>query len=363
MRSCSPRARRAGRSSAGSRPAARAITWPARQVRLRAGCASSARAISSAPIARPMERRGRSSGPTRSRWRRRSTSALRSRVTTPSATATATFTNVTARAATTGTNQPPTVSITSPSAGATFTEPATITVAASASDTDGTITKVDFYRGSTAHRVGHDELLQRDADERGGRHISVDGRGDRQRRRHRDVVARQRDGQLGDESGPHGVAHGPAAGATFTAPASVAITASASDADGTVSRVDFYQGSTLLGSDTTSPYGFTWGSVGSRHISADGCRAGQRRCHENLGRGVRDRQLGDQPGAVGLAVIAGIRARRSPRRRTSRSPRRPATRTAPSRASTSIVGRRSSDRTRRARIRRSGPARRPAATR
>ena len=62
--------------------------------------------------------------------------------------ATATFTNVTARTPTAGTNQPPTVSITGPATGATFTEPATINVTATASDTDGSITKVDFYRGT-----------------------------------------------------------------------------------------------------------------------------------------------------------------------------------------------------------------------
>lgn len=53
----------------------------------------------------------------------------------------------------------------------------------------------------------------------------------------------------------------PASGATYTAPASVTLAASAADADGTVARVEFYSGSTLLGTDTTSPYNFTWSSV------------------------------------------------------------------------------------------------------
>ena len=44
-------------------------------------------------------------------------------------------------------------------AGATFTAPATITVTAAASDTDGTITKVDFYRSGQFVRVGHHELV------------------------------------------------------------------------------------------------------------------------------------------------------------------------------------------------------------
>ena len=46
-------------------------------------------------------------------------------------------------------NQAPTVSLTRPAPSSTFTAPASITLAARASDTDGTIAKVDFYRGST----------------------------------------------------------------------------------------------------------------------------------------------------------------------------------------------------------------------
>src|SRR5262245_967726 len=46
-------------------------------------------------------------------------------------------------------NNPPTVSITSPANGATFTAPANITINATASDSDGTVTMVDFYQGTT----------------------------------------------------------------------------------------------------------------------------------------------------------------------------------------------------------------------
>jgi regulation of enolase protein 1 (concanavalin A-like superfamily) len=53
----------------------------------------------------------------------------------------------------------------------------------------------------------------------------------------------------------------PAAGSTFTAPASVTLSANASDSDGTISRVEFYNGTTLLNSDTASPYTFTWSNV------------------------------------------------------------------------------------------------------
>lgn len=62
----------------------------------------------------------------------------------------------------------------------------------------------------------------------------------------------------------------PASGATYSAPASITIAAAASDSDGTVSRVDFYRGSTLIGSDTGSPFSVTWSSVpaGSYSLTA-----------------------------------------------------------------------------------------------
>ena len=62
----------------------------------------------------------------------------------------------------------------------------------------------------------------------------------------------------------------PADGATFQLPASVTITAAASDPDGTVTVVEFYAESTFVGSDTTSPYGVTWSnaSAGSYGLTA-----------------------------------------------------------------------------------------------
>src|SRR5215813_10991343 len=44
----------------------------------------------------------------------------------------------------------------------------------------------------------------------------------------------------------------PANGATFTAPASIPITASASESGGTISKVEFFNGSTLLGTATST---------------------------------------------------------------------------------------------------------------
>ncbi|MCU0431467.1 MAG: cellulase family glycosylhydrolase [Cytophagaceae bacterium] len=54
---------------------------------------------------------------------------------------------------------------------------------------------------------------------------------------------------------------GPANNARFTAPARITISAGASDANGSVSRVQFFRGTTLLGTDATAPYSFTWSNV------------------------------------------------------------------------------------------------------
>jgi YD repeat-containing protein len=53
----------------------------------------------------------------------------------------------------------------------------------------------------------------------------------------------------------------PANNASFTTGSTVTLNANASDSDGTVSKVEFFQGSTKLGEDTTSPYSFSWTNV------------------------------------------------------------------------------------------------------
>ncbi|HXU06142.1 MAG TPA: galactose oxidase-like domain-containing protein, partial [Polyangia bacterium] len=59
----------------------------------------------------------------------------------------------------------------------------------------------------------------------------------------------------------------PANGATFTAPATIDLAANASDTDGSVTKVEFFNGQTKLGEDTTAPYTFTWSDVGAGSYS------------------------------------------------------------------------------------------------
>jgi hypothetical protein len=160
-------------------------------------------------------------------------------------------------------NPAPTTSITSPANGATFTTPASIIINANASDASpGTVSKVDFYNGTTLLgtdtsspysfswtnvAAGTYTLTTKATDNQGtvGTSVAVT------------VTV-----NTASNPAPTTNITSPANNATFTSPASITINANASDTSpGTVSKVDFYNGSTLLGTDTSSPYSFSWTSV------------------------------------------------------------------------------------------------------
>jgi hypothetical protein len=156
------------------------------------------------------------------------------------------------------TNQPPVVSITAPANGTNFTAPATINITANATD-DGSVAKVDFYNGTT--------LLSSDATSpysfswtnvAAGNYtinaIATDNLGSVSTTASVAVTV------ININQAPVVTVTSPANNATFAAPASITITTNATD-DGSVAKVDFYNGSTLLGSDPTSPYSFTWTNV------------------------------------------------------------------------------------------------------
>jgi len=53
----------------------------------------------------------------------------------------------------------------------------------------------------------------------------------------------------------------PVTGASYFEPASVPLSATAFDSDGTIAQVNFFAGTTLVATDTTSPYALTWTNV------------------------------------------------------------------------------------------------------
>jgi hypothetical protein len=66
------------------------------------------------------------------------------------------------------------------------------------------------------------------------------------------------------------------AGGPFLAPATVVLSATASDSDGTIAEVSFYNGATLIGTSSSSgnPYTFEWTNVatGTTSITAKATR-------------------------------------------------------------------------------------------
>src|SRR5258705_7028039 len=59
----------------------------------------------------------------------------------------------------------------------------------------------------------------------------------------------------------------PANNGSFTTGLTVTINATATDSDGTIAKVEFFQGTTKLGEDLTSPYSFAWTSVAAGSYS------------------------------------------------------------------------------------------------
>lgn len=61
--------------------------------------------------------------------------------------------------------------------------------------------------------------------------------------------------------GPQVTLTAPQSGASYPASSNVSMSATASDTDGSIARVEFYAGTTLLNSDTSAPYAYTWANV------------------------------------------------------------------------------------------------------
>ncbi len=160
-------------------------------------------------------------------------------------------------------NVPPAVNITSPSNNSSFTAPATITINAAATDVDGTISKVDFYNGSTL--IGTDNTSPYSftwANVPSGTYPLIAKATD-----NGNLVTSSSAVTISVNSAPTVSITSPANNSTFNASATITINATAADADGTVSKVDFYNGSTLLSTDNTSPFSFTWSNVPAGNYS------------------------------------------------------------------------------------------------
>ena len=168
-------------------------------------------------------------------------------------------------------NLAPAVTIVEPINNATFIAPASITVVAEAADQDGTVGLVEFYNGT--------QKLFEDTD---GAPFSFTW--DNAPEGIHTLTAKATD-NLGTKSTsapvdvivlvnvqPDVSILSPENNATFVAPANIAITATASDPDGNIARVEFFAGANEIGEDTDgAPFIYNWTNVpaGDYQITAN----------------------------------------------------------------------------------------------
>ena len=162
------------------------------------------------------------------------------------------------------TNQPPTVSLSSPASGASYAAGSAIPVSATAADANGTISSVKFYAGSTL--IGTDTTSPYSVSWSGAaagsytlKAVATDNGGATTASATRTVTVTS--GTSTSNPPPSVSLTAPSSGAIFNLGVSITLTATASDSNGSVSRVDFYRDSTLIGSDTTSPYSVIWANA------------------------------------------------------------------------------------------------------
>lgn len=168
-----------------------------------------------------------------------------------------------------GGNVPPNVSLTAPSPGASFVAPATVNLAATASDPDGTVTLVEFF--ANGNLVGSDATAPYQAtwSNVGPGSYSLTAMA------HDDDGATRTSAAVpitvsGSNVPPTVSLTSPSPGASFVAPATVPLAANAADSDGTVTQVEFFANGGSIGIDTVAPYAINWSGVpaGSYSLTA-----------------------------------------------------------------------------------------------
>lgn len=152
-------------------------------------------------------------------------------------------------------NPPPTVRLTSPAA-ATLIAPASIALAANASDSGaGRVVRVEFYSGAT--KIGEATeppySLTWSAVPAGSYALSAVATDDLGARTTSAAV----NVTVAPNKAPTVLLTSPTGGSSVTLPAAVSIVASTTD-DQAVARVDFYSGATKIGETTRAPFSLSW---------------------------------------------------------------------------------------------------------
>ncbi len=168
-----------------------------------------------------------------------------------------------------GTNTAPSVSIISPQSGTTFTVGDNISISANASDSDGTIAKVEFlidgniiledvsspYTTNWVSVAGNHSITARATDNEGAVTVSA-------------VVSITVNQGTGNQPPVVNITN-PLNNSTYTVGQDVGISANANDLDGNISSVTFYVDGNLISEDVSAPYTTNWtAAVGNHSLTA-----------------------------------------------------------------------------------------------
>jgi uncharacterized repeat protein (TIGR02059 family) len=165
-------------------------------------------------------------------------------------------------------NTPPTVSITYPSDNSTFTAPASFDITADATDSDGSVQKVDFYNGPTL--IGTSQVAPYSytfsTDVPGVYIITATATDNNGAMTHSApvtvTVTDQGSGSGGNEF-PVVALSNPTKGKVYDTPANVELDAVATDPDGYIVKIEFFSGNIKLAEVTSEPYTWVWKGVGT----------------------------------------------------------------------------------------------------
>jgi uncharacterized repeat protein (TIGR02059 family) len=167
-------------------------------------------------------------------------------------------------------NRDPVISITSPANNTPFVSPANITITASASDSDGTITLVEFYNGTT--KLGSASAVPWsfawDNVEEGTYSLTATVTDNRNARIVSSAISvTVTAAPVSINQPPVVTISSPTKGNEYETPTNIDIAVAASDPDGSISRVVLYNGSTKLVELTNAPYLYTWKNVKTGNYS------------------------------------------------------------------------------------------------
>lgn len=167
---------------------------------------------------------------------------------------------------------PPAVNLTSPSTGAEFTEGSIILLKANASDTDGSIVKVEFYANGV--------LLNEDTNSPyefswtnasiGAHTLKAVAIDDSNKKTTSSTVSITVNPSVVVNLPPTVNLTSPASGANFQFGSPIQLSATANDLDGFVTKVAFYANDNLLNEVLSAPYQFVWTNpaIGTHNLKA-----------------------------------------------------------------------------------------------